>query len=153
MTYSVMITTSLNCSRDRKILAILAVMIALTPDITSSAPRPSSDHSLLSALRGSSDQLASGNLAMGRDWGLNPAAIAEFKNKNLDTNTLQQILSRSNPPSIVPRFLMKDNLFLRHLWLYLDSPNEHHFHQLKNRAKTLRRRRTDEVSTRFFLRD
>eukprot|EP00092_Neocalanus_flemingeri_P017137 GFUD01018534.1.p1 GENE.GFUD01018534.1~~GFUD01018534.1.p1 ORF type:complete len:152 (+),score=19.41 GFUD01018534.1:190-645(+) len=151
MTYSVMITTSLTCSRDRKILAILAVMIALTPDITSSAPRPSPDHSLLSALRGSSDQLASGNLAMGRDWGLNPAAIAEFKNKNLDTNTLQQILSHSNSPS--NRLLLKDNLFLRHLQLFLKRPNVQHFRQLKNRAKTLRRRRTDEVSTRFFLRD
>eukprot|EP00090_Calanus_glacialis_P035305 TRINITY_DN60294_c0_g1_i1.p1 TRINITY_DN60294_c0_g1~~TRINITY_DN60294_c0_g1_i1.p1 ORF type:complete len:137 (-),score=32.50 TRINITY_DN60294_c0_g1_i1:145-555(-) len=130
--------------RVRNMLAIL-VILAMTPDLIRSAPRPSSD--FLSALRSSSG----GKLAMGKDWGLNPAAISEFRNNNLDTKALRQILSRSNSPSV--RFLLKDHLFLRHLQLFLDQPNENHFHQLKNRAKTLRRRRTDEVSTRFFLRD
>ena len=83
-----MIITSLSCYRVRKMLAILAVTIAMV----SSAPRPSSDFYLLTALRSSSDQLAGGKLAMGKDWGLNPAAIAEFKSTNLDKSTLKHIL-------------------------------------------------------------
>ena len=51
------------------------------------------------------------------------------------------------------RALMNDQLFLRHLELFLEKPNQKTFHELKNRAKTLRRRRTDAASTRFFLRD
>ena len=51
------------------------------------------------------------------------------------------------------RSLMNDPLFLRHLELFLERPSQKIFHELKSRAKTLRRRRTDEVSTRFFLRD
>jgi hypothetical protein len=59
--------------------------------------------------------------------------------------------SRDNSPSV--RLLLNDQLFLRHLDLFLARPSKKHFHQLRNRAKTLHRRRTDEVSTRFFLRD
>merc|ERR1711942_343770 len=126
------------------IMDIIRIII-MTSQVTLGAPRPSSD--FLSALRSSSGA----KLGLGKDWGLNPAALPEFKNSNLDTKALRQILSRSNSPSV--KFLLKDHLFLRHLHLFLEQPNEHHFHQLRNRAKTLRRRRTDEVSTRFFLRD
>ena len=87
-----MIITSLTCYRDRKMLAILAVTIAMI----SSAPRPSSDFSLHSALRSSSDQRSGGKLAIGKDWGLNPAAIAEFKNTNLDNSALKHILRYKN---------------------------------------------------------
>merc|ERR1719369_390798 len=132
--------------RIRNIIFML-VIIATTTEVTLSAPRPRPSADFLSALRSSSGA----KLGLGKDWGLNPHTLPEFKNSNLDTKALQQILSRSNSPSV--RFLLKDHLFLRHLHLFLDQPNEHHLHQLGNRAKTLRRRRTDEVSTRFFLRD
>ena len=136
-----------------------------TPNFTSSAPRSPADLSLFSALRGSSGH----SLGMGNDWGLNPAAVKEFQNKNFDSSALQRILKWdgwnslqlinnitfyvSRSKSLYVRFLLKDQLFLRHLQLFLQQPNPSHFHQLKNRAKTLRRRRTDQVSTRFFLRD
>ena len=58
---------------------------------------------------------------------------------------------RDNSPSV--RLLLSDPLFLRHLDLFITRPSKKHFHQLRNRARTLHRRRTDEVSTRFFLRD
>ena len=136
-----MAITSLTCSLSKKMVAIL-VMITMA----SSAPRPSSD--FLSSLRSSSDQLSGGQLAMGRDWGL---SMGDKEGRG-DGGALQQILRRhSNSPSI--RFLLKDHLFLRHLQLFLDHPDDHHFHLLRNRAKTLRRRKTQEISSHFFLRN
>ena len=136
-----MIITILTFSLSKKMVAIL-VMITMAR----SAPRPSSD--FLSSLRGSSDQLSGGQLAMGRDWGL---SMGDKEGRG-DGGALQQILRRhSNSPSI--RFLLKDHLFLRHLQLFLDHPDDHHFHLLRNRAKTLRRRKTQEISSHFFLRN
>lgn len=86
-----------------------------------------------------------------QDWGLG------LHTAGLDTRTNQQrpdvedMLKEHDSPAI--RALMNDPLFLRHLQLFLERPNQKTFHELKSRAKTLRRRRTDEVSTRFFLRD
>ena len=131
-----MAITSLTYFLSKKMVAIL-VMITMA----SSAPRPSSD--FLSSLRSSSDQLSGGQLAMGRDWGLSMGD---------KEGGVQQILRRhNNSPSI--RFLLKDRLFIRHLQLFLDHPDDHHFHQLRNRAKTLRRRKTQEISSHFFLRN
>eukprot|EP00090_Calanus_glacialis_P000560 TRINITY_DN10348_c0_g1_i1.p1 TRINITY_DN10348_c0_g1~~TRINITY_DN10348_c0_g1_i1.p1 ORF type:complete len:134 (-),score=33.66 TRINITY_DN10348_c0_g1_i1:133-534(-) len=118
---------------------LLAILVG---DMARGSPRPYSKSK------------GSHGLNLGRDWGLGLGQatwdIRDFQNSNMDT-TVQHILSRDNSPSV--RLLLHDQLFLRHLDLFLARPSKKHFHQLKNRAKTLHRRRTDEVSTRFFLRD
>jgi len=91
------------------------------------------------------------------DWGLG----LDKSSVNLDNKVshdsddedpnVQNMLKENDSPAI--RALMNDQLFLRHLELFLEKPNQKTFHELKNRAKTLRRRRTDAASTRFFLRD
>ena len=48
---------------------------------------------------------------------------------------------------------MNDPLFLRHLELFIERPTQSVFREMKKRAKTLRRRKADQVSARFFLRD
>lgn len=60
--------------------------------------------------------------------------------------------SRDNDSPAI-RALMNDPLFLRHLELFLEKPTQKAFHELKTRAKTLRRRKAHQVSARFFLRD
>merc|ERR1711972_413559 len=76
--------------------------------------------------------------------------VNNVKGNGLD-KAVQHILSKNNTPLV--RLFVNDHLFLHHLKLYLQRPTGRHLHQLENRAKTLRRRRTDEVSSRFFLRD
>jgi hypothetical protein len=61
------------------------------------------------------------------------------------------IFSQNSSPSL--RLFLYDKLFLHHLQLLLDKPNPRHYLQLQNRLRTLRNRRTDEASSRFFLRD
>merc|ERR1712183_31436 len=111
-------------------------------------------HISFSSPRGSTDQLrGSHGLGLGKDWGLGlePGALylQELGESNLG-GAVESILRHDSSPSV--KLLLNDQLFLRHLELYLARPSKKHFHQLRNRAKTLRRRRTDEVSTRFFLR-
>ena len=64
----------------------MTTILFQTSKVTLGAPRPSSD--FLSALRSSSGA----KLGLGKDWGLNPATLPEFKNSNLDTKALKQIL-------------------------------------------------------------
>jgi len=97
-------------------------------------------------------------LHLGRSWGLDSLANLDRGNSRKQANggpgvedAVQQILSKNNTPLV--RLFVNDHLFLHHLKLYLKSPSGRHLHQLENRARTLRRRRTDEVSSRFFLRD
>merc|ERR1719225_1226312 len=85
------------------------------------------------------------------DWGLGMDQSQSFLNVNNKQPNVQNMLKEHDSPAI--RALMNDPLFLRHLELFLEKPNQKTFHELKSRAKTLRRRRTDEVSSRFFLRD
>jgi len=117
------------------------------------APRPES------SLRGGQGRLRQGGLALGGGWGLagladlepqSPDKVVNVKGNGLD-KAVQHILSKNNTPLV--RLFVNDHLFLHHLKLYLQRPTGRHLHQLENRAKTLRRRRTDEVSSRFFLRD
>jgi hypothetical protein len=61
------------------------------------------------------------------------------------------LFSQNSSPSL--RLFLYDKLFLHHLQLLLDKPNPRHYLQLQNRLRTLRNRRTDEASSRFFLRD
>ena len=49
------------------------------------------------------------------------------------------ILRRRQYDSPAARLLMTDPLFLRHLEMFISKPNKRHFHELRNRAKTLRR--------------
>ena len=58
---------------------------------------------------------------------------------------------RSNDPYV--NFLMRDQIFVQHLHLFLRNPDSKHLNLLRNRVRTLSRRRSDEASTRFFLRD
>ena len=114
-------------------MLVMLMMIAMA----SSAKIPSSE--FFSSLRSISGQV------MGREWGFS------LRNKE-DGGAWKQILrSSENSPSV--QFLLKDNLFLNRLQLFIDQPNDHHFHQLRNRARTLRRRRTQQISAHFFLRN
>jgi len=90
------------------------------------------------------------SLGLGRDWGLMPEMLNIKEGANKDS-TVQEVLRWNNSPSM--RLLLGDTMFLHHLKLWMKRPTERHLNQLTNRAKTLRRRRTDEVSNRFFLRD
>ena len=58
---------------------------------------------------------------------------------------------QNHSPSL--RLALGDKLFLHHLKLLVEQPSKKHLNQLQNRFLTLRSRRTDEVSSRFFLRD
>merc|ERR1712106_670476 len=82
---------------------------------------------------------------MGKEWGLS------LRNKEDGGAWKQMLWSSENSPSV--QFLLKDNLFLNRLQLFMDQPNDHHLHQLRNRARTLRRRRTQQISAHFFLRN
>jgi len=93
----------------------------------------------------------------GQEWGLalqQEAADVKHFNKEQDNQVqtgVQDFFKEPESPAI--RQLMKDPLFLRQLEMFLDQPNQKHFRDLRNRVKTLRRRRPDDASTRFFLRD
>jgi len=114
----------------------LAVILCLSVHLSSSAPRP--DLSLLSALRANT----------GSDWGLNPQAFKD--NLKVHNNQVHKSMSAHNP---YIAFLMRDEIFVQHLQLFLNRPDAKHFNELRNRVRTLSRRRSDEASTRFFLRD
>ena len=91
-------------------------------------------------------------LPQGQEWGLG----GNWDRKGVDTNmdmdmVVEHILSQTNLPSV--RLLMKDTLFIHHLSLFLGQPNKHNLKKLTKRAKTLKRRKNDEISNRFFLRD
>merc|ERR1712062_25450 len=85
-------------------------------------------------------------LPLGQEWGLGGA----WDSKEVDTDkVMEHILSQTNLPSV--RLLMKDTLFIHHLSLFLDQPSKQNLNKLTRRAKTLRRRKNDEISNRFFL--
>jgi len=86
-----------------------------------------------------------------QDWGVRMDSDLELDTGHGRGPDVQHLLREHDSPAM--RSLMSDPLFLRHLELFLERPSQKTFHELKSRAKTLRRRRTDEVSTRFFLRD
>merc|ERR1712038_1770948 len=123
----------MNCHRSLPPLLLPLLLLLLLLSVHPASARPSSDHSLVSALRahGSGSQ----------PWGL----------KVEDEDAMEETLSRFNSPYI--KFLMKDQLFLQHLQHFLKRQDYNSFNQLRNRVKTIARRRSDDVSTRFFLRD
>jgi len=69
---------------------------------------------------------------------------------NVD-DAVKIILSRQSSPTL--RLFLYDRLFRRHLQLMIKKPSPRHLRQLQNRLTALHRRRTDDMSSRFFLRD
>jgi len=69
---------------------------------------------------------------------------------NVD-DAVKVILSRKSSPTL--RLFLYDRLFRRHLQLMIAKPSPRHLRQLQNRLSALHRRRTDDMSSRFFLRD
>lgn len=120
---------------------VTILLVILIADTARGAPRPSSD---LSPLRGNGIRGGTS----GR-WGLKLDTLP--LKGNVDLNTVVDLLSNNSSPSM--RLFLADKLFLHHLKLYINQPTSRHKQQLHNRLLTLRNRRTDEMSSRFFLRD
>ena len=121
------------------------LLLLLTTALAPALARPASDLSLLSALRSPS-------------WGLKvpdqdkmKETLRSVRGKKAARFLTAVCFSRFNNPYI--NFLMKDQLFLQHLQRFLRRQDSNSFNQLRNRVKTISRRRSDVVSTRFFLRD
>merc|ERR1711973_84687 len=128
-----------------RLTAALLLVLCLA-ESSEAAPRPNTD---LAPLRGNGFRGVKGG-----GWGLKLDALPleDMKEKNMDLNiAIDYMLSKNNSPSL--RLFLNDKLFLHHLKLLLDEPSRRHYQQLQNRFLTLRNRRTDEVSSRFFLRD
>jgi len=135
------------CSKCSVPLLVLPILLLLlTADDCGAFPRPNSELAPLTSngFRG---------VKSGAPWGLKLDALPPIQtaeNSNGDLNkAVKEILSRNKSPSL--RLLLNDKLFLHHLELLLDKPSKKHKQQLMERFLTLRR--TDEVSSRFFLRD
>merc|ERR1712126_757991 len=133
-------------------LPTLLLLLLLTAELGAGAPRAESSYSDMAGLRNHGGQ-GGGGLGLGKGWGLQGLDLGTDRQRGQSEvdHMLQGILSKNNTPAV--RMLFNDHLFLYHLKLYLQRPTGRHLRQLENRAKTLRRRRTDEVSSRFFLRD
>ncbi|XP_023342745.1 uncharacterized protein LOC111712391 [Eurytemora carolleeae] len=134
------------CPKCISLLILPFLLVTLTADLTVGAPRAAQD---VATLRGAGGGIRG---SKGGGWGLKLDALQGSKDKNADLNeAIDVILSKNNSPSL--RLFLNDKLFLRHLQLLLEQPTRKHYQQLQNRFMTLRNRRTDEVSSRFFLRD
>eukprot|EP00088_Acartia_fossae_P024910 TRINITY_DN25757_c0_g1_i1.p1 TRINITY_DN25757_c0_g1~~TRINITY_DN25757_c0_g1_i1.p1 ORF type:complete len:141 (+),score=39.04 TRINITY_DN25757_c0_g1_i1:136-558(+) len=136
--------TGARCNVTNLILwALLASMIA---DTSTGLPRPD-----LANLRGSSGGFR-GTKSAGWGLKLDTLPLKDIQEKKISFHrAVDYILSQDNSPSL--RLALNDKLFLHHLKLLVDQPSRKHYNQLQNRFLTLRNRRTDEVSSRFFLRD
>lgn len=125
---------------------ISVLLILVIADTSTSLPRPDFGN-----LRGRSGGFR-GTKSGRWDLKLDTLPLQEIQDNKVDFHhAIKYILRENNSPSL--RLALNDKLFLHHLKLLVDQPSKKHYNQLQNRFKTLRSRRTDEVSSRFFLRD
>lgn len=131
-------------------VAWIVLLIILTADLVHMVGGAPSD---LASFRGGGGGRGS------QKWGMNAGDLLQQltedqkgrdKVDNVD-DAVNVILSRKSSPTL--RLFLYDRLFRRHLQLMIAKPSPRHLRQLQNRLSALHRRRTDDMSSRFFLRD
>jgi len=127
-------------------ILLYSLLVLMIADTSPALPRPD-----LTNLRSSSSGFRG---VKSHGWGLklDTLPLKDIQEKKIDFHrAVDHILRQNHSPSL--RLALGDKLFLHHLKLLVEQPSKKHLNQLQNRFLTLRSRRTDEVSSRFFLRD